>query len=123
MDGGDWDGRLFDSLDELPNFAGDLVSADEENPAFKFYGRRFEVMDACDMLHHKRHRWWQPYCRRVFIALPIEESNSMHIIGSEHRSDRVNHRAPCISVVMCTTKVPCTATKLGAPLDHFRQEK
>lgn len=81
VDGGGWDGRFFDSLDELHDFAGDLVSANEENPAFKFYGRRFEVMDACDMLHHKRHRWWQPYCRRVFIALPIEESNSMHIIG------------------------------------------
>lgn len=45
-----WAGRFFDSLDELRDFAGDLVSANEENPAFKFYGRRFEVMDACDML-------------------------------------------------------------------------
>lgn len=50
VDGEDWNGELFDSLDELRDFAGDLVSANEENPAFKFYGRRFEVMDACDML-------------------------------------------------------------------------
>lgn len=48
--GAHWAARLFDSLDELRDFAGDLVSANEENPAFKFYGRRFEVMDACDML-------------------------------------------------------------------------
>lgn len=47
-----WAARLFDSLDELRDFAGDLVSANEENPAFKFYGRRFEVMDTCDMLDH-----------------------------------------------------------------------
>lgn len=52
VDGEDWDGRLFDSLDELRDFAGDLVSANEGNPAFKFYGRRFEVMDTCDMLDH-----------------------------------------------------------------------
>lgn len=45
-----WAGRFFDSLDELRDFADDLVSANEGNPAFKFYGRRFEVMDACDML-------------------------------------------------------------------------
>lgn len=50
VDGEDWNGELFDSLDELRDFADDLVSANEENPAFKFYGRRFEVMDACDML-------------------------------------------------------------------------
>lgn len=50
VDGEDWNGELFDSLDELRDFAGDLVSANEGNPAFKFYGRRFEVMDACDML-------------------------------------------------------------------------
>lgn len=45
-----WAGRFFDSLDELRDFADDLVSANEGNPAFKFYGRRLEVMDACDML-------------------------------------------------------------------------
>lgn len=50
VDGEDWNGELFDSLDELRDFAGDLVSANEGNPAFRFYGRRFEVMDACDML-------------------------------------------------------------------------
>lgn len=55
--GGDWDGRFFDSLDELRDFASDLVIANEENPALKFYGRRLEVMDACGMLYHKRHRW------------------------------------------------------------------
>lgn len=46
MECGDWDGRFFDSLDELRDFASDLVIANEENPALKFYGRRFEVMDA-----------------------------------------------------------------------------
>ena len=54
-DGEDWDGRFFDSLDELRDFAGDLVSANEGNPAFKFYGRRFEAMDTCDMLDHGIH--------------------------------------------------------------------
>lgn len=52
VDGENWKSELFDSLDELRDFAGDLVSANEGNPAFKFYGRRFEVMDTCDMLDH-----------------------------------------------------------------------
>lgn len=47
-----WAGRFFDSLDELRDFASDLVSANEENPAFKLYGRRFEVMNTCDMLDY-----------------------------------------------------------------------
>lgn len=50
VDGEDWKGELFDSLDELRDFASDLVSANEGNPKLKFYGRRYEVMDTCDML-------------------------------------------------------------------------
>lgn len=49
-DGENWKRRLFGDLDELRDFAGDLVGANEENPEFKFYGRRSEVMDTCDML-------------------------------------------------------------------------
>lgn len=52
VDGENWDGRFFDGLDELRDFVSDLVSANEENPEFKFYGRRFEVMDTCDMLDY-----------------------------------------------------------------------
>ena len=58
-----------------------------------------------------------------FYCTPHRRIKLHDIIGSVHRSDHVNHRAPCISVVMCTTKVPCATAKLGAPLDHFRQEK
>lgn len=52
VDGEDWKGELFDSLDELRDFASDLVSANEGNPKLKFYGRRYEVMDTCDMLDY-----------------------------------------------------------------------
>jgi hypothetical protein len=43
-----------------------------------------------------------------------------------HRSERRGSGTPsAISRFAShgTIKTPCTATKLGAPLDHFRQEK
>lgn len=86
VDGEDWDGRFFDSLDELRDFADDLVSANEENPAFKFYGRRFEVMDACDMLD----RGIRP--ERVRLAREEEVDEGAEPILSDERRDFVAKR-------------------------------
>ena len=54
-DGENWDRKLFVGLDDLRDFASDLVSANEENPELKFYGRRYEVMNTCDMLDYGIH--------------------------------------------------------------------
>lgn len=52
VDGERWDSKPFENLESLRDFASDLVSANEGNTEFKFYGRRFEVMDTCDMLDY-----------------------------------------------------------------------
>lgn len=90
VDGEDWDGRFFDSLDELRDFAGDLVSANEGNPAFKFYGRRFEVMDTCDMLD----RGIRPERVRLAREEEVDEARPTGVADAETRelADELSHR-------------------------------
>ena len=52
VDGEHWDSKPFEDMGSLRDFASDLVSANEGNPKLKFYGRRYEVMDTCDMLDY-----------------------------------------------------------------------
>lgn len=52
VDGEHWDRKSFEDMGSLRDFASDLVSANEGNPKLKFYGRRYEVMDTCDMLDY-----------------------------------------------------------------------
>lgn len=90
VDGEDWNGELFDSLDELRDFAGDLVSANEGNPAFKFYGRRFEVMDACDMLD----RGIRPERVRLARKEEVDEARPTGVTDAETRelADELSRR-------------------------------
>lgn len=52
VDGDRWDCKPFENFESLRDFASDLVSANKGNPKLKFYGRRYEVMDTCDMLDY-----------------------------------------------------------------------